>query len=125
MTTLKMNEAAITPSQQAVAKAAKTVVVTDAGGRKITLKKPSVLAQYDLIEVLEETAKNETYVAMVLPLLYVTDTDGDAVIAPRTKLQIRALIQRLGEDGVNAVMIGVGANFGGADVEGDKAAIKK
>jgi hypothetical protein len=125
MTTLTVNESGQTPSQHAVEKAAKTVQVVDSRGRKITLKKPNVLAQYDLIEALGETAKNDVYVAMALPLIYVTHIDGDPDNVPTTKLQVRALIQRLGEDGVNAVMAGVQEHFGGANVEGDKAAIKK
>jgi hypothetical protein len=125
MTTLTVDQSAQTPSAHAVAKAATTFVVVDAAGRKITLKKPDVLVQYDLIEALEETAKNEVYIAMVLPLLYITQIDGEHELPLTNKLRIRAMIQRLGEDGINTVMRGVQEHFGGASVDGDKAAIKK
>jgi hypothetical protein len=114
-----------TPSQHAVAKAAAIVVITDAKGRKLTLKKPGVLAEYDLIEALGETAQNSTYVGMVLPLIYVTAIDGEDASPPISKPQVRALIQRLGDDGVKAVMKAVQENFVTADVDGDTAAIKK
>lgn len=124
MTTVTLNESA-TPSEQAIAKAAATVEVKDSRGRMITLKKAPVLAQYDLIEALGETAKNDVYVAMTLPLIYITAINGDPIVTPVNKLQIRALIQQLGEEGVNCVMTAVQEHFGGAGVEGDKAAIKK
>jgi hypothetical protein len=115
-----------TPSQQAIAKAAQEFVVEDARGRRITLKKPAVLAQYRLIEVAGETAKNEVYMGMVLPLIFVTAIDEEAVYQPTTKLQLEALITRLDEDGIEAVMKGCKAHFGASvDPEVDKAAIKK
>jgi hypothetical protein len=82
---MTIHESAQTPSEQATAKGAKTVTVTDGSGRKLTLKKPNVLAQYDLIEALEDTAKNDVYVAMVLPLIYVANIDGDPVLPSTTK----------------------------------------
>jgi len=64
--------------------------------------------------------------AMVLPLIYVTEIDGELAIPPINKLQIEGLICRLGEDGVNAVMMGVQEHFGGPKTEGEQAdAIKK
>jgi len=125
MTILTINESGTTPSEQVIAKAAATVQVKDLGARTITLKKPGVLAQFDLIEALGESAKNDVYVAMCLPLIYVSVIDGEPIATPTSKLQVRGLIQLLGEEGVNAVMIGVQEHFGGASVEGDTAAIKK
>lgn len=112
------------PSQQAVAKAAAEVTVTDATGRKITLRKPGVLAQYRLIEMLGDTAKNGVYVRMALPMMYVATIDGDPVAQPARKSELEALIQRLEEPGVACVMEGVAEHFDKADAEADKAAIK-
>ncbi len=114
-----------TPSAQIIAKAAAEVTVTDAKGRVITLKKPGVLSQYRIVEVAADSAKNEVYMRMIMPLIYVTDIDGEAVYQPINKLQLEALIQRLDEHGVNAVMDGVLKNFGQADSEADKSSIKK
>jgi hypothetical protein len=103
------------PSAQLAASAAREIFVTDERGRAIKLKKPGVLAQFQLIEALGDTARNEVYMAMTLPLLFVAALDGEVVIRPNTKPELEALIQRLDEDGIQAVMTGVVANFGGVD----------
>lgn len=121
MAKLEVNE---TPSQQVIAKAAAEILVTDAQGRKIKLKKPGVLAQFRLVEILADSAKNEVYMGMVLPLIYVAEIDGEAVMMPNSKREVEALIQRLDEDGISAVAQGVMANFGASNPEADKAALK-
>ena len=113
-----------TPSAQVVAKAISATTVTDSAGRTITLKKPGVLAQYRLIEALGDTAKNEVYMAMAMPLIYVSEIDGDSVILPSTKIQVEALIQRLDEHGIQAVIQDMQENFGKSDPDADKAALK-
>jgi hypothetical protein len=93
-----------TPSEQVAADANATHVLTDSKGRKITLKDPGILAQYRLVKMLgADTAKNEIYVNMVVPLLWVVEIDGDAVAPPATERQIEAIIQRLGYEGVAAI----------------------
>lgn len=113
-----------TPSQQVVAKATAETVITDGRGRSIRLKKPGVLAQFRLIEVLGDTAKNEVYMAMVMPLLFVTEIDGETIFPPSRKSEVEALIQRLDEDGIGAVQAAVMANFGNSNPEADRAALK-
>lgn len=113
-----------TPSAQAVAKAAVEASVTDSRGRVIVLKKPGILAQYRLIEALGDSAKNEVYMGMVLPLIFVASIDGDQVFMPNTKREVEALISLLDEDGVGAVVNGVQEHFGQSDPERDKAALK-
>lgn len=113
-----------TPSAQAVAKAAVEASVTDARGRAIVLKKPGILAQYRLIEALGDSAKNEVYMGMVLPLIFVASIDGDQVFMPNTKREVEALISLLDEDGVSAVVNGVQEHFGQSDPARDKAALK-
>ena len=121
MAKLQVND---TPSQQVLAKAAAAVTVHDSTGRAIELKKPVVLAQYRLIEILGDSAKNETYTRMVLPLIYVASVDGEPVVALAKKSELEALIQRLDEHGIAAVMNGVAEHFGAQDPEKDKAALK-
>lgn len=113
-----------TPSEQIVATAAAEAVVTDARGRSIKLKKPGVLAQFRLVEMMGESAKNEVYMGMVLPLIFVCEIDGDPVFMPASKREVEALITRLDEDGIATVMDGVQRYFGKQDPDGDKAAIK-
>lgn len=128
MTKLTINKApgasADSPSAQVAAKAAAAITVHDTRGRAITLRNPGVLAQYRLIEALGATAANETYMRMVMPLLYVGEIDGDSAIYMSKKSEVEALIQRLDEDGVAAVMAGVAEHYGQQDPEAEKATLK-
>jgi len=114
-----------TPTQQLVANAQSTVEIKDEAGRTLTLKKPGVLAQFRLVEALGEAAKNQVYMGMVFPLLYVSAIDGTVVNPPTTKLQVEALIQRLDEEGIAAVVDGVSEHYGKkADSDAEKEALK-
>lgn len=112
------------PSQQVIAKAVQEVNVTDSRGRVITLKKPGPLAQYRLVEAIGDSAKNEVYMGMILPMIFISKIDGDPVLLPNTKAQVEALIQRLDDEGIDAVMRGVQEHFGKVDPEKDKEALK-
>jgi hypothetical protein len=113
-------------SQQVQAAAAAEVLVEDARKRIITLKRPGILAQYRMVEILGESAGNQTYLGMVMPLIFVAAIDSDPVRMPNNKREVDALIERLGEEGVAAVMVGLQDHFGGSrDLEADKNAIKK
>jgi hypothetical protein len=114
----------IKPSDDVVRSAVQPVTVVDAKGRKITLQKPGVLAQYRLIELLGDTASNQVYMGMVLPIIFVTAIDDEPVHRFTKRSELDALIQRLDEDGINAVMKGVTERFGAQDPESDKAALK-
>lgn len=113
------------PSAQVVSKALAEVQVTDSAGRVFTLRKPGLLAQYRLVEVAGDSAKNEVYLGMIRPLIYITAIDGDPVIQPINKMQLEALITRIEDHGLAAVMDGIIANYGAQDPEAEKAALKK
>lgn len=115
----------LNPSEEIIQAAHAEITVLDARHRAIRLKKPGVLAQYRLIELLGESAKNEVYMGMVLPLIFVTAINDAPVYLPTSKIQVEALIQQLDEEGIAAVMQGVQDHFGKTDPEGDKAALKK
>lgn len=85
--------------------------VTDARGRSILLRKPPVLAQFRFVEGLGRSAENQSYLAMVMPLIFVGAIDGVVVPPPGTKGEVEALIQRLDEPGIEAVMAGVQKHF--------------
>lgn len=114
-----------TPSAQLVAQATRDADITDSTGRIIKLRKPGVLAQFRLIEAVGDSAKNEVYMAMVMPLLFVASIDGEDVEPIVRKSELEALINRLGDDGVAAVVGKVAELFGARDPEADKAALKK
>lgn len=121
-----MTEPTVTlnPTEQLVAAANASFEVKDARGRTITLRKPGVLSQFRLVEGLGDAAANTTYVRMVLPLIYVGAIDGDQVGPLNSKLKVEALIQRLDEEGIGAVSLGVEKHFGQQDAEADREAIK-
>lgn len=125
-----------TPSEQLVKEATQEHVVIDRKGRKIRLAKPSVLSQFRIVKVLgPDAAANQTYVGMIMPLLFVASIEDDPVYFPNTEAEIDALIQRLSDEGIEAVALGVQEHWGGGDpndpaaaakkAEADKTAIKK
>lgn len=103
-----------TPTEEAMSAAVQTYEVEDKEkGRKITLRKPSVIAQYRLVGMLgNDLASNQVFVAMALPLIYVAAIDGEPVVPPVKYSELEALIQRLDEGGVAAVSEGVIKHFG-------------
>jgi hypothetical protein len=109
-----------------VKKADESFTETDSLGRVITLRKPGMLAQYRFVEMLGKSADSESYMGMTMPLRFVSAIDDDDKIPCGTKRELEALIQRLGEEGVEAVMRGVGKHFQStATAEEDKTEIKK
>ncbi|HEF4743302.1 hypothetical protein KTE60_11625 [Burkholderia multivorans] len=101
-----------TPSQQLIKKADASVTIDTPNGMKVTLRKPGVLSQFRLVKMLGEAAKNQVYVGMVLPITYITGINGTPVNYPNNEREIEALITRLDEDGVTAVMQAVDEHFG-------------
>lgn len=91
------------PSEQII-KAANTVEYVEAGGMKIGLKKPGILQEYRIVEIAGDSAKNEVYMGMIMPILWVCEIDGELESAPTTKRELEARIQRLGDEGVGAIM---------------------
>lgn len=111
------------PAQQVISPNT-PIVVTDSTGRKITLKKPGVLAQFRFVSALGADAENNVYMGMAMPLLYVADVGGEPVNPFFKKSEVEALIQRLDDHGVSAVVKGVRKHFakkkGEAGVDDDE-----
>ncbi|AST27079.1 hypothetical protein [Ralstonia pseudosolanacearum] len=101
------------------------MTVTDAKGRSITLKRPALLAQFRLVEAAGDSATNAAYMNMIRPLLFVTAIDGEIAPPPTSKIQIEALIQRVGEEGYEAVAAALLAEMGTTTEEEEVAALKK
>lgn len=109
-------------SERMSSEANQTVTVKDARGRSIALRKPKFFEQFDFIRALGSDAENSTYRTMVSPLLYVDSIDGAIAPTPTNSAQIKALLQRLDEDGYTAVVVGIQANFNDqpSSVKGDE-----
>jgi hypothetical protein len=50
-----------------------------------------------------DNARNEPYLGYAALAFHVSSIDGEPVSRPTNKIQLEALIQRLGDDGMNAV----------------------
>jgi hypothetical protein len=99
------------------------VQVTDARGRVLTLRKPNVLAQYQLVRMLgADASSNQTYLSMVMPLLYLQSIDGEVVNFSNQR-ELDAAIQKLDEEGLEALAKGIQQNFVRQEDAGE--AIKK
>ncbi len=111
MTTKDMQ--ATRPSEQIMRGAAKSFDVTDDLGRTITIKKPSPLDSLDFAKAAGSGAQgvNQVYLAEIGHLKFVAAIDGEPVITPSSDAEVRALYARLGDEGNEAVQLGVFANF--------------
>jgi hypothetical protein len=104
-----------TPSDQIVKAANRVFYTTDELGRRIGLKKPSVLSQYRLVELMGDSAKNQTLMAMILPVTFVVSIDEDPISFPGTRRELDALIQRVEEEGLRAVQTALESELLGID----------
>ena len=121
-----MSDETKTPTKEIVAGPSNTTETIDARGRVYSLRKPSVLSQYRLIEMVGgHAASNPVYMNMVMPLLYIDKIDDDNAINVSTKRELEALIKRLGDDGVEAVMMEVQKHWHPVDPDEAKDSIKK
>jgi hypothetical protein len=90
----------------AVAANGAATVLTDAGGRKITLRKLSVLDQARMLRAVgPRQAENQPYFHLVECACMVADIDGVPLLLPGSEQQIDGLLGRLGDEGIAAVMI--------------------
>ncbi len=95
-----------TPSQSIVKAANTSEAVTDARGRSIGIKKMGPLDRLRFFELIgAENSKNEQYVGYAALAYMVVSIDGEAVIRPTSKAHLEALVNRLDEDGMDAVAV--------------------
>lgn len=116
---------ALKPSERIVQDMQAEFSVQDSRGRNFALKKPDVLAQFDLIEALGDLAKNDVYRMMCIPVIYVVSIDGSPAPPATNKLQMRALISRIGEDGFAAIQKGIKDRFPQQEDDEDDETVKK
>jgi hypothetical protein len=80
--------------------------ITDAKGRKITLRKLNVLDQVRLLRAVgPEQARNQPYFEIVTMSASVFSIDGVPFAIPTNERQIDAAIDRIGDDGFGALMV--------------------
>ena len=81
-------------------------MVTDAKGRKITLRDLTVLDQVKMLRAIgPKQAENQPYYGMVESACMASAIDGVPVIMPANESQIDAVIAKLGDEGMAAIMV--------------------
>ena len=114
-----------TPSEAVIRKSSARIEVVDSEGRRIGLRKPRPLETLDFTRAAGGERMNLLYLYEVAHLKYVADIDGDHVSVPATELQLRALYQRLGDEGNILVRLAAAEHFGGLQVEENRETVKK
>jgi hypothetical protein len=82
-----------------------TEMLTDSKGRKIRTRLPGILEEYELMAAIGGSeAANPATAGMARITLYVAQIDDVAIVVPRTRLAMLAILKQLGNEGLKAVM---------------------
>lgn len=92
------------PSQQVVQAANKTIYVTDALGRRIGWRKLNALEDFDLTEIAGQNETNFGWMVRATAAFGVREIDGEPVPRPTNKTQLRAMVARLDDAGMDAIL---------------------
>ena len=93
-----------TPSESIIKASNAEEFVTDSRNRKIGVRKLKVLERIAMLKLIGHgNNDNLIYISSVSPAFLVTSIDGDPVSKPATELQLNGLLQRLDEEGLEAV----------------------
>lgn len=126
MASVKIHNEAETPGESIVKAANRATTVKDGQGRTISVKKLGPLDRLKLFEVIgPENSKNEQYVGYAALAFLVSAIDGEEIPRPATKLQLEALIQRLDDDGMDAVARHVSGQIAEGETQADSQAALK
>jgi hypothetical protein len=106
------------PSEQVTKAASAIKKVTDSRGRNIGVVEPSALARYRVMKMLgAENASNQHVLGYAMLASAVREIDGQQVFAPNSEREIKALIARLGGEGLEAVGRCMAEKFGFAPAD--------
>lgn len=93
-----------TPSEQIIKAANQTDTVTDARGRQLAIRKIGALDRMKMFEVCgPENSKNEAYLGYAALAFSVAKIDDEDLPRIDNKLRLEARIDRLGDEGLDAV----------------------
>lgn len=104
--------AAPTPTQQVVDEANRIVYTTDALGRTLGVTRINAKLQRRVFKALSsESAEKTRYLMQALTVCACVSIDGTPVAFPTSELQIDALIDRLEQEGLDAIALCLATNF--------------
>ncbi len=114
------------PSEQFIKEGKEEYSIIDSNGRNLTIKKPNLVDQYRFVAALgDELSSNRTFCAMCNPIRFVTSIDGIPVSRPTNINEIYALIDRVNEEGLMAVVEGIKKHYADETEEEAKENLKK
>ncbi|TAL01844.1 MAG: hypothetical protein EPO08_09140 [Rhodospirillaceae bacterium] len=100
-----------------------TDVITDAKGRKLKLRELTLLEEQDLLVAMGlEHSNNALVLGRAFMAARIAEIDGAPVLVPTNHIDYRALLQRVGKDGLAAVLAATATPDAAA--EGDVARAK-
>jgi hypothetical protein len=110
----------MTPSQAIVQEAARTFTTVDAKGRRLVLRRLTALDTLRLFKAAGPAlAENEPWLSMAGLAFAVLELDGVPVPPPATEAQIEGLIERLGDDGLSAIITTMNSKFPVSETRAD------
>ena len=93
-----------TPTQRVVRQANAVSYIETPGGHRIGWRKLRSLEAMDLAEIAGAQSLNPAWMTIATAAYSVVEIDGEPVRRPANRLQLRALITRLDDDGVDALV---------------------
>lgn len=101
----------MSPSDTIVSQAATTWTITDAGGRRITLRRLTALGKLRLFKAAGPAlSHNQYWLGMATLACSVHAIDDVPVPMPTNEPQIEALVGRLGDAGIAAIAVALNAD---------------
>lgn len=102
-----------TPSQTLVKASLQQVDVTDSRGRVLTVRRLGALDRMRLFAAAgAELSKNEQWIGLAALAASCVKIDGDQVPKPVSRLQIEALVERVDDEGFEAIAQAYSESFG-------------
>jgi hypothetical protein len=94
----------MTPTDIIVAAAAASKIITDADGRRLTIRRMSALDKLRLFKAAGPVlAQNQPWLGMAMLACSVAAIDDIPIPSPANELQIEGLVSRLNDTGISAV----------------------
>jgi hypothetical protein len=104
MPKVTLHEEGAAPQPEKPAAPAAPGEVTDARGRRLRLREMTLLQEQDLIVAMGAHAESEQALRRAFLAARVADIDGNAVEVPMTNRIYRAMMDRVGKEGLAAVV---------------------
>lgn len=74
-------------------------------GMRLKIRKPRNVAQLRLVSIVgAEDAKNQVYMSLVGPLLWIESIDDEPIGMLVSKRELEALFERIGDEGLTAIV---------------------